>query len=135
MTKYILLLLFITFSFISFAQNEYKPTKIGIVKEFIGKVDRAYQYDYDAIFSINDVQLGRVVSFYLQNGCCCLGDDKYALPIKISDELYAKILSEDEWKNLKIKVTAKSSYVIECSGNNSNKKVIAWRPTVVTLVN
>ncbi len=73
------------------------------------------------------------VFFYLANGCCCLGEDKYALPINISDELYTKIFSEDEWKKLKIKVTAKSSYAIACSGVGPNKKVLVWRPIAVVI--
>ena len=134
MNKFFLLLFLVTLSFSSFGQKVYKPTKVGIIKEFNGKIDMASQYDYDAIFSIKDSKLGMGVLFYLANGCCCLGDDKYALPIKISDDLYAKIFSEDEWKNLKIKVTAKSSYAIACGGDGPNKKVLTWRPITVTLV-
>lgn len=138
MNKFFLFLFLVTLSFSSFAQSEYKPTKIGIVKEFTGIISMAFQYDYDAVFSLKDAQLGRVVSFYLQNGCCCLGKDKYALPIKISDDLYAKIFSEDEWKNLKIKVIAKSSYGILCSNQDNVpplEKVVIWRPIAVVLAN
>lgn len=138
MTRFFLLLFFVLYTFISFGQKVYEPTKIGITKEFIGKIKMATQYDYDATFSINDSKLGMGVLFYLTNGCCCLGDDKYALPIKISDELYTKIFSEDEWKKLKIKVTAKSAYGIVCSNQDEGpplKKVVIWRPIAVVLVN
>jgi hypothetical protein len=138
MNKFFLLLFLVTLSFSSFGQKVYKPTKVGIIKEFNGKIDMASQYDYDAIFSIKDSKLGMGVLFYLANGCCCLGDDKYALPIKISDDLYAKIFSEDEWKNLKIKVTAKSSYGILCSNQDNVpplEKVVIWRPIAVVLAN
>ena len=138
MTRFVLLLFFVFYTFISFGQKVYEPTKIGITKEFIGKIDMASQYDYDATFSINDSKLGMGVLFYLANGCCCLGEDKYALPIKISDELYTKIFSEDEWKKLKIKVTAKSAYGIVCSNQDEVpplKKVVIWRPIAVVLVN
>ena len=138
MTRFVLLLFFVLYTFISFGQKVYEPTKIGITKEFIGKIDMASQYDYDATFSINDSKLGMGVLFYLANGCCCLGEDKYALPIKISDELYTKIFSEDEWKKLKIKVTAKSAYGIVCSNQDEGpplKKVVIWRPIAVVLVN
>ena len=54
----------------------------------------------------------------------------------LSDELREKFFSENEWKNLKIKVTAKSSYGIFCGGDSGiEKKVLIWRPIVVTLVN
>ena len=138
MNRLFLLLFFVLYTFISFGQKVYKPTRIGITKEFIGKIDMASQYDYDATFSINDSKLGMGVLFYLANGCCCLGEDKYALPIKISDELYTKIISEDEWKKLKIKVTAKSAYGIVCSNQDEGpplKKVVIWRPIAVVLVN
>jgi hypothetical protein len=138
MNKFFLLLFLVTLSFSSFGQKVYKPTKVGIIKEFNGKIDMASQYDYDAIFSIKDSKLGMGVLFYLANGCCCLGDDKYALPRKISDDLYAKIFSEDEWKNLKIKVTAKSSYGILCSNQDNVpplEKVVIWRPIAVVLAN
>ncbi|MFM7646112.1 MAG: hypothetical protein ACKO41_05290 [Sphingomonadales bacterium] len=134
MANRFLLLFFITFSLTSFGQKEYRPTKIGIVKSFTGKIDMSTQYDHDAWFSIKDDQSGMSVLFYWQNGCCCLGEDKYELPLKISDELYEKITSEDGWNNLKIKVNAKSTYGIACSGNSQNKKVIIWRPLEIVLV-
>ena len=135
MTKYFLPLFFIALSFTSFAQKEYKPTKIGIVNEFTGNISGSFQYDNDAFFWINHPQLGKI-TFYFLNGSCSAGEDKYALPIKISDELREKFFSENEWKNLKIKVTAKSSYGIFCGGDSGiEKKVLIWRPIVVTLVN
>jgi hypothetical protein len=136
MTRFFILLLFVVCAFTSIGQKSYKPSKIGETKEFIGKIDMASQFDYDATFSINDSKLGMGVLFYLANGCCCLGEDKYALPINISDELYTKIFSEDEWKKLKIKVTAKASYGILCSSQDNVppvKKVIIWRPIAVVI--
>ena len=136
MTRFFILLFFVVCAFTSIGQKSYKPSKIGETKEFIGKIDMASQFDYDATFSINDSKLGMGVLFYLANGCCCLGEDKYASPINISDELYTKIFSEDEWKKLKIKVTAKSSYGILCSSQDNVppvKKVIIWRPIAVVL--
>jgi hypothetical protein len=136
MNRFFILLFFVVCAFTSFGQRSYKPSKIGETKEFIGKIDMASQFDYDATFSINDSKLGMGVLFYLANGCCCLGEDKYALPINISDELYTKIFSEDEWKKLKIKVTAKASYGILCSSQDNVppvKKVIIWRPIAVVI--
>ena len=136
MTRFFILLFFVVCAFTSIGQKSYKPSKIGETKEFIGKIDMTSQYDYDVIISIKDSKLGMGVLFYLANGCCCLGEDKYTLPIKISDELYARIFSVDEWKNLKIRVTAKASYGILCSNQDNVpplEKVIIWRPIAVVL--
>jgi hypothetical protein len=54
MNRFFILLFFVVCAFTSFGQRSYKPSKIGETKEFIGKIDMASQFDYDATFSIND---------------------------------------------------------------------------------
>lgn len=121
---------------LSFGQKEFKPTAPGIIKEFSGKIVSSSQYDFDNLFWINDQKHGKI-TLYLHNGSCTAGDDKYAIKTEISNELYEMILSEDSWKDIKVKVIAKSTYGLKC-GNCDDckpKRVIIWRPVAVTRIN
>lgn len=125
----------ISLSIVSFAQKELKPSSIGIMKEFSGKIISSTQYDYDEYFSINDPKNGKVF-LYFKNGSCNVGEDKYELDVKVSNELYNIIISEDGWKDVKVKVVAKSTYGFECGNcdNCKKKRVIIWRPIQITKI-
>ena len=132
--KNLLLILFISIAALkpSFAQKFFKPTSVGIIKEFSGVVLISTAYDYDFSFTLNDPKYGKI-DLYFKNGRCFTGEDKYELEIDISEDLYNIFMSQDGWNRMKVKVTAKSTYGFECGNCDDckTKKIIIWRPIKV----
>ncbi len=131
---YIQILTYLFFSISIFGQKVNKPNKIGLTKEFSGRVTSYYQYDGDRFFTIKDAA-GYEIELYFNAGSCHGDGDPFYIETEINAKLLERIenLHGDNKEKITVKVTAKSTFGLFC-GNcddcEKNKQII-WRPVKV----
>lgn len=126
MKKALFSLIFIFSFFNVISQVKSKPQSVGLTKEFSGMVEAVNQFEGDYFIVIKTDKQEKVDLYFKAGSCGFL--DKYEIEYNVPDELMDKIqdLITSDNKVLNIKVTAKSTYGMFCTGNG-DKKMIIWR--------
>jgi len=118
------------------AQVNNEPKKIGLQKELTGTIESFYEYDGDRFITLKDNKIGLIDIYFWAGSCHGLGDP-FAIDSDIKEELWNRIYTERNFKNLKVTISAKSTYAWLC-GNcdecDGPEKIMVWRPLRITQV-